>query len=129
MKNSFKISQKFPVSPFEVYEAWLNSEKHSSMTGGQAHCSDRIGESFSAWDGYISGRNEFLIENKEIIQSWRTTEFAESDEDSKLVIRLEEIAEGCLLSLEHSNIPDGQPDYELGWINHYFNPMKRYFDQ
>jgi hypothetical protein len=31
------------------------------------------------------------------------------------------------LTLIHNNIPKGQSDYEQGWINHYFEPMKTYF--
>ncbi|GAB5409367.1 MAG: hypothetical protein BalsKO_17320 [Balneolaceae bacterium] len=97
------------------------------MTGGEASCTDYVGGTFTAWDGYISGTNISLIENKEIKQSWRTTEFTDSDDDSELIIRLKNIDEGCELTLIHSNIPEGQSDYKKGWIEYYFNPMKEYF--
>jgi activator of HSP90 ATPase len=97
------------------------------MTGGEANCSNVINGVFLAWDGYISGTNKSLIPNKEIVQSWRTTEFLESDNDSELIIQISKTEEGSLLTLIHNNIPEGQSDYEKGWIEHYFNPMKQYF--
>lgn len=55
------------------------------MTGGEAEISNKINEAFTAWDGYIEGTNVQLEPNKRIIQSWRTSEFDETDEDSQLV--------------------------------------------
>jgi activator of HSP90 ATPase len=127
MKQSFRLEATFNVSPETLYNAWLDSTIHSEMTGGEANCSNVINGVFLAWDGYISGTNKSLIPNKEIVQSWRTTEFLESDNDSELIIQISKTEEGSLLTLIHNNIPEGQSDYEKGWIEHYFNPMKQYF--
>ena len=63
-----------------------------------------------------------------IVQAWRTGEFAESDPDSRLEIRLEAVGEGTRLTLEHSNIPSGQAEsYKAGWEEWYFAPMREYF--
>jgi len=97
------------------------------MTGGKALCGNKIGDPFSAWDGYIWGENLELIENKKIVQSWRTTEFSEMDEDSNLTIQFSEIDNGTALRLIHTNIPKGQTQYKQGWINHYLTPMKAFF--
>lgn len=128
MKVSFIKKVIFNVSPEVVYHAWLTSDFHTNMTGGEAICSDQVGASFSAWDGYIFGKNVSLIENEEIIQLWRTTEFDDDDEDSNLKINLKVVSEGTELTLTHSNIPDDQSDYEQGWVDHYFIPMKAYFE-
>lgn len=127
MKVSFVITKNFPVSPEELYHAWLDSEKHSDMTGGEAVCSQKVDGEFSAWDGYISGKNKSLIPERQIIQEWKTTDFDLRDKPSLITIDLEESKEGCLLTLTHEDIPRGQPDYEAGWIEHYFNPMLEYF--
>ena len=127
MPESIVLKEEFAVAPYVLFNAWLDSKEHSEMTGGQAECSNMVGESFTAWDGYISGKNISLSLNKEIIQTWRTTEFADSDEDSKLVIQLSATENGTELTLLHTNIPDGQTQYEQGWIDHYFTPMKAYF--
>lgn len=128
MKESVEITETLSASASEVYNAWLDSEKHSDMTGGEANCSDEVGGTFTAWDEYISGTNTSLVQNKEIIQSWRTVEFEESDEDSELIIRLKDIDGGCELTLIHNNIPEGQSQYKEGWLENYLEPMKIYFD-
>lgn len=117
----------FSASPKEIYEAWLSSEKHTAMTGGEARCSDKVGGSFTAWDGYISGKNMELLENRRILQSWRTSEFLVTDEDSILEILLEPTTKGTKFKLNHTKIPQGQNQYYQGWIENYFVPMKDYF--
>jgi activator of HSP90 ATPase len=97
------------------------------MTGGAADCSDQEGDSFTAWDGYITGRNLKLVKDAKIIQSWRTSQFNDSDEDSQLEIRLKKTDGGTELLLIHTDIPEGQPDYQQGWIDNYFVPMHHYF--
>ena len=91
MKESFTIKETFNATPSQIYEAWLDSEKHAKMVDGDAECGKNEGDSFTIWNGYIEGKNISLTPNKEIIQSWRTTEFDESDEDSKIVIQLNEV--------------------------------------
>jgi len=129
MKQSLELKEIFSVDPSEIYEAWLDSDLHTKMTGGLALCSKNIGDSFTTWDGYIEGKNIELEINKKIIQSWRTSEFDKNDEDSRLIIRLNELKNGTELIIEHSNIPEGQTQYKQGWKDHYFTPMKSYFER
>ncbi len=124
---NFEISDLIPASPKEVYEAWLNSAEHSAMTGGDAKVSAEVGDSFEAWDGYISGRNLVLEPSKRIIQHWRTSEFTEGEKDSLLEILLEEESEGTRITIRHSELPEHGMQYKQGWVDSYFNPMKEYF--
>ena len=92
--------------------------------------SDQVGAEVSAWDGYISGRNLELVPGERIVQSWRTSEFDDEHEDSVITVVLQEIGEGTLLTLEHSNVPDEQRSYEEGgWQSNYFEPMVAYFTE
>ena len=100
------------------------------MTGGEATMSDEIGAEVSAWDGYISGRNLELVPGERIVQSWRTSEFGDEDEDSVITVVLQETEDGTLLTLEHSNVPDEHKSYEQGgWQSNYFEPMVAYFTE
>jgi uncharacterized protein YndB with AHSA1/START domain len=56
MKVKFEISVIINASPSEIYKAWLDSDLHSKMTGGEAICSTEKEGEFTAWDGYILGR-------------------------------------------------------------------------
>jgi uncharacterized protein YndB with AHSA1/START domain len=130
MPYKFTLTATIPASPAEIYEAWLDSIGHSEMTGGEATMSDEVGAVVSAWDGYISGRNLELIPGERIVQSWRTTEFGDGDEDSVITVVLREIEEGTLLTLEHGNVPDEHKSYEEGgWQSNYFEPMVAYFTE
>ena len=127
MSVSFEVSEQFEAIPEDIYDAWLDSERHSNMTGGVAEVSNLIGGEFEAWDGYIQGKNLELIPGACILQEWRTTEFDDSDEDSLLEIRLASSDVGTLLTIRHSNLPDHGMQYRQGWIDAYFVPMKEYF--
>jgi uncharacterized protein YndB with AHSA1/START domain len=125
---AFTLTTTIPASAQEIYDSWLDSLLHSEMTGGKASMSDAIDAEVSAWDGYITGRNLELVPGERIVQSWRTTQFTDEHEDSIITVTLEEVEDGTLLTLVHSDVPEGQTSYEQGgWQEHYFEPMKEYF--
>jgi activator of HSP90 ATPase len=126
--EKIKLSIRLPVKPKEVFKAWLNSKEHSLFTGSAAKISDKVGEEFTAWDGYISGTNIEFSEGEKIIQSWRTTDFSNNAADSLLELYFTEKHGKTVLTIEHSNIPKGDGSkYKDGWRNYYFKPMKKYF--
>lgn len=128
MPYTYTLTTTIPASAQEIYDAWLDSIGHSEMTGGAAEMSDELGAEISAWDGYISGRNLELVPGERIVQSWRTTKFSDEHEDSIITVTLEELDDGTLLTLVHSNVPDDHRSYEEGgWHSRYFVPMQAYF--
>lgn len=125
----FSIKTKIKTSPEQIYHAWLTSKAHGAMTGGDAKCSSKVGGKFSAWDGYILGKNLELIKDKYIKQSWRTIEFDQDQPDSILEIDLKEIKPGITeLTLSHSVLLPKDFKYKKGWVENYFDPMKVYFE-
>ncbi len=129
MSIEFEISDLIPATPSVVYNAWLNSNEHSKMTGAQAKVSANIEESFEAWDGYIQGKNLELDSPKRILQSWRTSEFAESENDSLLEILFEAEQDETRIVIRHSKLPEHGMQYQQGWMDSYFIPMKAYFGE
>jgi activator of HSP90 ATPase len=128
MKKSNEISVILPASPEAVYKTWLDSRGHSEMTGSPAEITDAVHGRFTAWDGYISGSNLELKPFEKIIQSWRTTDFPDGAQDSRLEIALSKSGSGTKLILKHSNLPEGREDeFKQGWKDYYFEPMKAYF--
>lgn len=111
-----------------IYQAWLSSEGHSSMTGSEAEISDIPGDTFTAWDGYIEGKNLILEPYTRIVQSWRAAEFGTA-EDSQVEIWLKEANGKTILTLMHTNLPENGGHYKKGWEEFYFEPMKAYFAQ
>ena len=128
MAYSYTLTAVIPASAREIYDAWLDSLAHSEMTGGRAQMSAELGGEFSAFDGYITGRNLEFVPGERIVQSWRTTKFPVDHSDSTLTLTLEERNDGTLLTLAHSNVPEGHVGYEQGgWQKQYFEPMIAYF--
>jgi len=127
MTVAFEISEVFPATPQAIYQAWLDSEGHTLMTASPAQASDGVGGSFSAWDGYICGRNLELEPGRRIVQAWRTTEFQPSDPDSRLEIILEPDGKGTRVTIRHANLPADGMQYKQGWVESYFEPMLAYF--
>jgi len=127
MSLKFRVSDTFSATPEILYHAWLDSETHSRMTGGNAIVSDQVGGEFTAWDGYIKGKNLELQPPLRIFQTWRTTDFPDAEPDSLLEITF--IPEGKItrVTIRHSDLPEQGQQYQSGWVEAYFNPMKKYF--
>lgn len=123
----FTLKATIKATAKEIYSTWLSSEGHTNMTGGKANVSDKIGGNFTAWDGYISGKNISLESNYKIIQSWRSSQFVASEEDSIIEVILKETNGETELTLIHSKVPESGEHYKKGWDEHYFQPMKLYF--
>jgi len=128
MALSFTVFDVVPAGKEAVYNAWLDSEMHAKMTNtGAAIGSTEVGGSFMAHDGYITGKNMELVPCSKIVQSWRSSEFKDSNEDSIIEVTFEDKNGGTLITLTHSNVPEGGEHYESGWRSHYLEPMKAYF--
>jgi activator of HSP90 ATPase len=124
------IEQKvvIPATPDEVYEAFMDAKKHSAFTGGKATSNPKVGGKFTAWDGYISGKNLELEKGKKIVQEWITTEWPKGYPSSRLELTFKKVKDGTEISMVHSDVPAEQADdIEQGWIDFYWKPLKEYF--
>lgn len=128
MPDSLEVSKSFPVSAKKLYTAWLSSKDHSAFTGSSADVDPKVNGLFSAWDGYITGKTLELTPYTRILQSWRTTDFTDSDEDSLLEVLFREENNRTEITLKHTNLPpDTASDYKKGWMEYYFKPMSEFF--
>ncbi len=130
MSDAIKLSVTLFTTPKELYNAWLDSEKHSAFTGSKATIERKVGGRFTAGDGYIQGENTLLHMNKRIHQTWRTTDFSEDSPDSIVEINFDPVEKGTKLTIVHTNLPEGEgKKYRKGWRDYYFTPMKKYFNE
>lgn len=129
MPFGFTVTDVIPAGPQQIYDAWLDSKGHASITGGRpAVISAEEGATFHVWDGFITGTNVNLEPGVRIIQTWRTTKFRESDIDSQIEVLLEPVKGGTKITIHHTNVPDGHTSYrDGGWQSNYFDPMKKFF--
>lgn len=108
----------------------MDSKKHAAFTGDTAKINRRVGGTFSVWGGYATGKTLRLEKDKVIVQSWRTTEFAKDDPDSKVMFHFSKKGKGTRLIFVHSNVPDDHAeDLRQGWIDFYWTPLKSYLER
>jgi molybdopterin-guanine dinucleotide biosynthesis protein A len=126
--DSIRVEGLVRATPWQVYQAWMDSELHSTMTGAKASVEPGVGGHFTAWDGYIEGKTIELQPGYRIVQAWRTSEFPDGSGDSRLEVRLEAAGDQTRVIIFHTEIPEGQgKQYEEGWAEFYLAPMATHF--
>ena len=128
--TTIKQSVIIPADPEKVYEAFMNARIHSEFTGSKATCDPTVGGKFTAWDGYITGKNVELERGKKIVQEWKTSEWPEGYGPSKFELTLKKVKNGTEITMIHSNVPEEQAtELTEGWNQFYWTPLKDYFKQ
>ena len=128
--KTIRQSVTFSASPKEIYDMLMDSRKHAKFTGAKAKISDKVGGSFTAWDGYIIGKNVELVPGKKIVQMWRSDEEGwPKDHFSKITYHLTAGSKKGTTKLTFSQ--SGLPakvvkSITSGWKEYYWEPMKEY---
>ena len=126
---STKIQQEivFETSSDRVYNALLNEEQFSEMTGGApTSIVAEEGGSFSCFGGMILGRTIELIPNERIVQAWRAANW-EPGVYSIVNFQLVEKGDQTLLAFTHSSFPEGQDEHlAAGWHENYWKPLQNF---
>ena len=125
--KTIEQSVTFNASPHDVYEALMDSEKHSRFTGAKARISREVGGEFSAYEGALSGTNLELVPDAKIVQSWRgSDEGWEPGHYSTATFSLEKIDGGTRLTFVQTGVPEKSfEDISEGWQTYYWAPMKQ----
>lgn len=121
----------FPTDALDFYKCIMDSRIHSSFTGDETVIEDKEGTSFSAFGGYITGKNIVLERGKKIIQTWRAEEEGwPADHFSEVVFILKNVDGGCELDFFHTAIPEHKAAaIENGWTEYYWNPLRIYLER
>ena len=115
------------TTPKTLYELYTDSKKHSASTGGPAKISAKTGAKFSAHGGYILGKNLHMVKDKQIVQTWRGSNWEKHEGDSTFIINLEQKGKDTILHAIHANVPAKHaPGINKGWHSHYWSHWKNY---
>ena len=140
-----KANWKVVLEPF--LEGYHVQRLHAASIGDNFQDAPNIVDMFGPNIRQVSGRigyvPEMLDEDAEAnvhklvthaytafpncVQRWRTTEFEERDADSLLEVLFEAEEKGTKVTIRHSELPEHGMQYEQGWRDSYFTPMKEYF--
>ena len=115
------------TTPKKLYDLYSDAKLHSVISGSPVIFSKKKGGKFSSHNGYITGTNLLLVENKFIVQTWRGMDWDPGDSDSIFTIYLETKKKDTVLHAIHSNVPDkAEAGISKGWYDHYWNPWKQF---
>jgi uncharacterized protein YndB with AHSA1/START domain len=126
MTRAIQQSVRFPATPAQLYELFMDSKKHVAATGMPAKVSRKVGGKWSAFGGQIHGHNLHLAPGKMIVQSWRGP-WKKGDADSILVVSFTKARGGAQVDLVHVGVPSH--DYKgvsQGWPKYYWKPWRKY---
>jgi len=120
----------FKATPSQVYNAIMDAEIHSDFTNSEVVIVNQEGTIFSAYDGYIEGKNVTLVEGKKIVQLWQALEEDWPEEQvSEVSFEFEPHPDGTLMKFTHKNVPEKLfTSIEQGWKEHYWDLMHLYFE-
>ncbi|VVB99909.1 Activator of Hsp90 ATPase -like protein [uncultured archaeon] len=116
----------FRAKPGDVFSALMDSAKHSEFTNSKCSIGKKAGDGFSAYDGYATGKNIEIVQNKKIVQSWRASDWPEGV-FSEVKFILKSGKGGTLLSFSQEGMPEGvSGEIAKGWKDFYWQPLAEY---
>ena len=129
-REALRVTSTIPVAPTTLYFAWIDSDHHSSMTGGAAKLDPTVGAKYSTLDGYVGGKLVILDLGRRIVMSWRTNDFPREAPDSRVEVHFETLGPSTRILILHTDIPEGQSEkYKALWNEKYIGPMRSYFSK
>jgi activator of HSP90 ATPase len=130
-KKSIEQEIIIQSTPHEIYEAFMDSKKHSKFTESKAKVRREIGGSLSIYEGSLSGKNVEVIQDKKIVQTWRGDgENWPKGYYSTITLVFEPVDKGTVIKFTHIDIPEGAYEsVKEGWDTYYWEPLKKMLEK
>ena len=105
--KTIKQTVVIDASPHDIFETLLDAAKHAVLVDSNAVIDRSVGGSFNIYDGYITGTNLELEEDKKIVQLWRAEEDCWPEEHfSRLTIILKKTGGGTEIEFTQEEVPE-----------------------
>ena len=125
MCKTIKQKVRFSAPPRAIYDALADSRRRTAITGRKAVLSPKVGGTFSADDGRVTGVNVDLVPGKRLVQAWRRADFPEGVYSMAAITLAPTPTGGTELVLTHRGVPKWLiDDTEDNWRNGYWAKMK-----
>jgi activator of HSP90 ATPase len=125
--KTIRHSVALKASPHAVYEALIDSKKHSEFTGDKASISRKIGGKFSTFNGYSTGVNLELVPDRRIVQTWRASDWPD-DHFSTVKFELKKEGSGTRLIFTQTGVPEEKyEEISDGWKEYYWDRLVNFF--
>jgi hypothetical protein len=138
MPSTYETARIVGATPKRLFEAWLDSQEHSGMTGRAATIVPGHGEPFSTAEGQIMGRTLEAEPYHRIVQGWNAEEPGGRVFESQVEITFVtgpnwgglpgSPADGATIKIRHWGLPPEQRLFTpQWWEDNYFRSMDAYF--
>ena len=139
--EAIHMEVSFHAAPARVYDALTDAKqfnqviqrsaamKSMGLSAKPVEISREPGGTFSAFGGYVTGRQLELLPHKRIVQAWRAGGWAPGIYS---IARFELSAEGkdTKLVFDHTGFPQGDGEHLLeGWKSNYWEPLEKFLAQ
>jgi len=122
--KTIRQSVTFNAKAHDVFEALMDSKKHTKFTGEPAKISRKIGGKYTAYGDYMGGENLEIIPDKKIVQTWRSSDLPEGCE-TKITFTFKQEKGKTKMAFSHYGVPENRyEDLRKGWIDFYWTPLK-----
>lgn len=117
------------ANPKEVYNALINSKKHSKFTSAPAKIGSRPGSAFTCYGNYISGFTLELDPNRRIVQAWRSQGWPPGHFSIVTFALSPKGKDQTELHFIQIGVPaDDYTEKNKGWRTHYWEPLKEFLE-
>ena len=128
MTKSIEYTVRFNASPKDVYNALMDSERHTAFSGAPATIENKEGGTFSCYGGALHGTTTSLVENEKIVQKWRAGSWAEGV-FSDVTYNLEKEGKETVVTFLQTGVPDDAYDQiNQGWQMMYWDKLNTFFE-
>lgn len=127
--KSIEHVRTFAATPAQVFEALMDSAKHSAFTGEPAVIDANVGGAVSAYGGKVTGINLDIVKNERVVQAWRPANFPPGV-FTILTYALAPEGKGTKLTFTQHAIPDdAHAHLDKGWDERYWQPLKAFLEK
>ncbi|KAG9321572.1 hypothetical protein KVV02_003208 [Mortierella alpina] len=112
----------------DIYDVLLNQAKVVAWTrSSKSTIEPKVGSKFSLFDGSVTGEIKELVEDKKIVQSWRSNSWP-AGHYSTVTLDITQSTNSTTIKVKQEGVPVGERDITLqNWSNYYWAEIKRTF--
>jgi activator of HSP90 ATPase len=126
MTRPIQQSVTVNAAPRELFNTFLDSKKHTALTGAPAKIGKKAGAAFTAFGGQLSGRTLLVVPGRLIVQSWRSKGWKASEPDSILILEFSQTKGGGRIDMIHVGVPQhDRTGVANGWKKYYWAPWQK----
>jgi activator of HSP90 ATPase len=127
MAKTIVQSVVLAASPDELFDSYVDPQRHAAITGAAVRIGSAPGAEFHAFNGVLSGRILDVVPKRLIVQKWRSSQWTIDDLDSILILTFWPAPAGGRIDLVHANVADHDYDgVNEGWEKYYWTPWRAY---